>query len=557
MADLTDSQAAQAVKVIGSNSSGVETNPMNVDAFGSADVGLYGPNGAAITVDNPGTVNNTRIHTATPDTTTATAVLGALNAAVTIEMSGLSGCGLQINTGTLTGTLTPYISVDGGNSWAATTFYDPLATAIVPTITFTNPNTYKIYTIITLGGTSHVKVQVTSYTSGSATALMRASLSSQISITPVGAGGNSANPVNVIVNSGVNAPVYVTERGAPTANTVSISFGAVLNVPAWPQVKVMTSYKVPTGKTFIAIGLQYKTSANTNGTIFSSRKNLWSFATALANPGTPTLTAKTYSGSGLTTVKTYKYKITAVSNVGETLPSPEASITLTGSQNSVFLAWTAVTGASYYNIWRTLQNDVTNTQKFAASVTTTSFTDTIPDSDLQTITVPIANTTGGSINGVSFPSYSFANLVLVETINAITSPLALDIVYKSHIDQYRYISALPQTVAGDATVFAISNTTDAPTGTRIPIVQYLRQYTEIGVSGVVGVGNTPATGSFNIYGYQHYAAISSSNSNQWGTYYFDSPIRFSSEEEIVLSVTSTSKSTTATRNDGILIGYVE
>lgn len=40
MADLTDIQAAQSVKIIGANSSGVENNPMTVDANGNAYINL-------------------------------------------------------------------------------------------------------------------------------------------------------------------------------------------------------------------------------------------------------------------------------------------------------------------------------------------------------------------------------------------------------------------------------------------------------------------------------------------------------------------------------------
>lgn len=42
MADLTDLQAAQTVKVVGANSSGVETNPVNADSNGNLNTAIYG-----------------------------------------------------------------------------------------------------------------------------------------------------------------------------------------------------------------------------------------------------------------------------------------------------------------------------------------------------------------------------------------------------------------------------------------------------------------------------------------------------------------------------------
>lgn len=53
MADLTDLQAASAVKIIGANSSGVETNPVNASANGelqSSDISNNGGVHGAITV---------------------------------------------------------------------------------------------------------------------------------------------------------------------------------------------------------------------------------------------------------------------------------------------------------------------------------------------------------------------------------------------------------------------------------------------------------------------------------------------------------------------------
>jgi hypothetical protein len=141
-----------------------------------------------VTSDNNGTANNQRLHVATPDTTTAVAALGALNATVSVSLSGLPSAGFQIAAGTLIGTLLPEYSMDGGTTWWSSKFYDIATAAVYNSITFGSSNTAAAYTVITLGGTSHVRVRVSAYTSGTANALMRASHGSTIQITPAGAG---------------------------------------------------------------------------------------------------------------------------------------------------------------------------------------------------------------------------------------------------------------------------------------------------------------------------------------------------------------------------------
>lgn len=139
------------------------------------------------------TVSNELIlATKTPDTITTTVAFGALNTAVTIPAEGLTGVGFQILAGTLRGTILPEISIDGGATWWPTTFYDATAAAVVVSIVFTANNTARLLTIITLGGTTHARIRVSAYTSGTANTLMSASQGVGVTVTPSGAGGGSA-----------------------------------------------------------------------------------------------------------------------------------------------------------------------------------------------------------------------------------------------------------------------------------------------------------------------------------------------------------------------------
>lgn len=132
--------------------------------------------GNSITSDNNGLANNQRIHTATPDTTVASTALNALNASVTIAMAGLSSVGFQLAAGTFIGTIQPQSSIDGGTTWVNSSFFDSSNSAVIQNVVFGSSNTLKIYSILPLGGASHVRVTVSAYTSGTANSLLRASM---------------------------------------------------------------------------------------------------------------------------------------------------------------------------------------------------------------------------------------------------------------------------------------------------------------------------------------------------------------------------------------------
>lgn len=70
----------------------------------------------------------------------------------------------------------------------------------------------------------------------------------------------------------------------------------------------------------------------------------------LTTPSAATGTPST--NGGVLPAATYSYKITALNAVGETLPSTASTgVTTTGTTGSVAIAWSAVTGATGYNIY--------------------------------------------------------------------------------------------------------------------------------------------------------------------------------------------------------------
>lgn len=183
--------------------------------------------------------SNRLIHSQTPDNHSATTTLNALNSTVSLILSGLSSIGFQLNAGTLIGTLQAQASVDGGTNWTNVPFYDPSNSAILPNLIFTSNNPLKIVSIVPIGGSSHVRVIVSSYTSGSATGLLRASevtgAVGAITASAFGVVSNAyinvpSNTVTLLIASNVNRKfVYISNN---SGSLINIQFGSSVGLSA-------------------------------------------------------------------------------------------------------------------------------------------------------------------------------------------------------------------------------------------------------------------------------------------------------------------------------------
>lgn len=139
----------------------------------SQDVSLHDAEGEGL----DSTVNSSgrSLDVLTPDNTISGS-LTALNATLAMSLTGLGSIGFQISdTGTFDGTLVVQCSLDGGVSWKSVPFLDVLNSAIYQQLTLTNPNSLQIYSVIPLGGASHIRVLVTAYNSGSLDLVIRGS----------------------------------------------------------------------------------------------------------------------------------------------------------------------------------------------------------------------------------------------------------------------------------------------------------------------------------------------------------------------------------------------
>lgn len=99
--------------------------------------------------------------------TSSTGALGALNAAVSVALTGQLSAGFQLFSGTLIGTIIAEVSFDGGTTWSSAFFINSNLT-LSSSIVFTVANTAQAGTILMQGGATNVRVRVSAFTSGTA-----------------------------------------------------------------------------------------------------------------------------------------------------------------------------------------------------------------------------------------------------------------------------------------------------------------------------------------------------------------------------------------------------
>jgi hypothetical protein len=108
------------------------------------------------------------------DTVSAATALGALNAQVTLAISGQQSAALSCASGTATLVLTPSLSFDGGTNFPVDTFFDNANSGgFDPTLNIVGSTTALGRGIVLDHGVTNVRVKVTGYTSGSVTCTLR------------------------------------------------------------------------------------------------------------------------------------------------------------------------------------------------------------------------------------------------------------------------------------------------------------------------------------------------------------------------------------------------
>jgi len=337
-------------------------------------------------------------------------------------------------------------------------------------------------------------------------------------------------------------------------NFLPLSFGAAMTSPAFPAIKPLLSYVVPVGKTLQIFGYNAKCAAVSTYMALYTRKVFWNYcAVALATPGAPTLVAKTITGSGLT-LGTYRYKIVAVNAGGKTVGGTETSITLTGTQNAIGISWTAVAGALYYEVYRTIVNGATNTEIFAFADEVISDTDVLPDANLGTATPPVSNTTIVNAAVDSFPANNGSNIVVADTLGTITTATAIDIVYINSLGYQNYTTVTPGTAVGSQIQVSLAGLTNPTDDHRILRKTSGQEYLDAGMRSIASAGNLPATGALQIVGYNPISIFAPMAGNTWENVFFPNVVTLPAGTEIVIGTSAASVVSTAIRNDFNIIG---
>jgi hypothetical protein len=183
---------------------------------------------------------------------TASGSLGALNAAVQVALAGLSSASVTLPSGNnLIGTIIGESSSDGGTTWQATVIR-PATPSGIWAASVAVSSTNLAYNIQVPGGASHVRAKVSAYTSGSATAGLRAVTQQDALPDPLVQGTQAAgsatqpNPMAGGVWDGTNLRTLKGETDGtldikiPTAVTVTLPTQPFLNITDFNDVTAGT-----------------------------------------------------------------------------------------------------------------------------------------------------------------------------------------------------------------------------------------------------------------------------------------------------------------------------
>ena len=150
----------------------------------------------------------------------ASGALGALNDAVTVNISGRIGVGGYVATGTLSGTVTPEVTIDGTN-WLPTsvfTFSAGAAPARASTVTL---NT--LFGIELPNGAKQARIRVSAYTSGTSTGTLLATLDVGARVVAVAGTITTTPPANASTNvAQVAGTATDVNSGAKSAGTMRV-----------------------------------------------------------------------------------------------------------------------------------------------------------------------------------------------------------------------------------------------------------------------------------------------------------------------------------------------
>lgn len=193
--------------------------------------------------------------TATLNAVCSTPATGcAAGTGLAIPLGGRSTAGLQLNSTAFNGTITPYVSWDGGVNWKATTLRnngDQVATATASSVALNETAIRWLVANIPWGVATDVMFAVTTYTSGSTIAVITGSnvaskFGDSVSTTK-GVQTSLAIPTQDFKDSGRSYVAIGADGVTPAIAETVITFTKVV---ADTSTAAQTSYTITNAKTF-------------------------------------------------------------------------------------------------------------------------------------------------------------------------------------------------------------------------------------------------------------------------------------------------------------------
>jgi hypothetical protein len=187
------------------------------------------------------------------DQTTGSTALGALNAVITLPLTGDNKATFQLQSGgTGVYTVTPQCSLDGGTLYNVNGYIqDPVSAAITTTATVASAQATTDYPIICPQGTSHAQMKVTAFTSGTANWLGRATVNSGPNLAFAAAttsapapGNNTVSPLSLNTAGGLRVDQTHVAGTAVDVNSGTKSAGTQRVVLATDQPQLTNALKV-------------------------------------------------------------------------------------------------------------------------------------------------------------------------------------------------------------------------------------------------------------------------------------------------------------------------
>lgn len=222
MADLTDLQAAGTTKVVGADSTGLETTPVNATPAGGLHTSLRDSLGNEITSTSVGAKRplDVNVTGGTADKTSS-GTLAALNAALSANSEGCAACVFQV-IGTWVGSLAFEVSVDGTN-WITARAFNYLSGLELQAVT-TN-----VTAVVLCAGFKQARVRMAAYTSGSAAVAADSAVGLQSFIANAMANNNATAPEQSLLVGGSDGsqirPLKVDNQGRLVTSAIT-GFGA-------------------------------------------------------------------------------------------------------------------------------------------------------------------------------------------------------------------------------------------------------------------------------------------------------------------------------------------